>query len=87
MDTKDRIIKESKALFQRRGIRSVTMDEISREMGMSKKTLYQYFSNKADLVQGVVMFHFEQEIERHKLAEETARDPVEEMLMHLQAAE
>ena len=33
------------------------------------------------------MFHFEQEIERHKLAEETARDPVEEMLMHLQAAE
>ena len=37
-------------LFMRFGIKSMTMDDISREMGISKKTLYQYVSDKNDLV-------------------------------------
>ena len=42
------------ALFRKYGIRSVSMDDICREMGISKKTMYQYVSNKADLVQKVL---------------------------------
>lgn len=37
------------------------MDDISREMGVSKKTLYQHFDNKADLVKKSVEFHIELE--------------------------
>jgi AcrR family transcriptional regulator len=47
------------------GIRSISMDDICRELGMSKKTLYQHFLNKSDLVKRVFQFshdEFEQKI-------------------------
>lgn len=37
-------------LFSRYGIRSVTMDDVARELAVSKKTIYKYFENKADLI-------------------------------------
>ena len=39
------------------GIRSVSMDDIANNLGMSKKTLYQYFADKDELVEGVVDGH------------------------------
>lgn len=39
----------------RYGIKSVTMDDIARELGISKKTLYKFVENKADLIQKI--FH------------------------------
>lgn len=44
------ITDRSRDIFMKYGIRSVSMDDISRELGMSKKTLYQFFSNKSDLI-------------------------------------
>ncbi len=44
------IIEKSVVLFKTYGIRSVSMDDIARELGMSKKTLYGFVSNKADLI-------------------------------------
>ena len=87
MDTPTRILNETRALFKRRGIRAVTMDDIARELGMSKKTVYQYFKNKAEIVQAVCNDHFNEE--RCILEEilEKAHDPVEEMLLILQAME
>lgn len=41
-------------LFYQYGIRSLSMDDISQRLGISKKTLYQYFANKEDLVRHVV---------------------------------
>lgn len=38
-------------LYKRYGIKSITMDDIARELGLSKKTLYQYFNDKNDLVE------------------------------------
>ena len=38
------------ALFMRYGIKSLTMDDLARELGKSKKTLYQYFDSKDDLL-------------------------------------
>jgi len=43
-------------MFYKYGIRSVTMDDIAREMGISKRTLYQYVANKEDLVKQAVDF-------------------------------
>lgn len=45
------IIDTSGMLFRKYGIRSISMDDISRELGMSKKTLYQYVDNKPDLIE------------------------------------
>ncbi len=55
MDEKvDHILTESLRLFKKNGIRSVSMDDISKELGMSKKTIYQYFANKTELVEKVL---------------------------------
>jgi len=51
---KEQIVNEAGQLFLRYGIRSVTMDDVSRELGISKKTLYQYFRDKEELVAKVV---------------------------------
>lgn len=50
------IIQRSIPIFTRFGIKSVTMDDVARELGISKKTLYKYFKDKNDLiVKGVQM--------------------------------
>lgn len=53
------IIEKVKTMYLRYGIKSVTMDDVSHELGMSKKTLYQYFSDKQKLVEGVVLMEIE----------------------------
>ena len=48
---KDKIIEKAGELFLNLGFKSVTMDDIANELGISKKTLYKYFSNKNSLVE------------------------------------
>lgn len=50
----DRIIQGGGELFLQAGIKSVTMDDIARHLGMSKKTIYHYFSDKNELVIALV---------------------------------
>lgn len=50
------ILKKVSALYNRYGIRSITMDDVARELCISKKTLYQFVSDKEDLVEKVLMF-------------------------------
>lgn len=47
-------------LYQKFGIKSVTMDDVARELGISKKTLYQYFADKHELVSKVTDYMIEQ---------------------------
>ncbi len=53
-DTRERIRQKADELFMKYGIRSVSMDDIANSLGASKKTLYQYFSDKDELVDAVV---------------------------------
>jgi AcrR family transcriptional regulator len=53
-NTKVRIREKAKELFLRYGIRSVSMDDIANQLGMSKKTIYQYYTDKNELVDAVV---------------------------------
>ena len=55
----DEIIVSISTLFMKYGIKSVSMDDVSRELGISKKTLYQYFKDKDELVTKVVEHHAE----------------------------
>jgi AcrR family transcriptional regulator len=59
MDKKEQIIMQVFELFMRYGIKSMSMDDIAIHMGMSKKTLYQYFASKDDLVNAVLEKHLE----------------------------
>ena len=48
------ILLKARELYMKYGIKSITMDDVARELGISKKTLYQYVTDKDDLV-GKVM--------------------------------
>ncbi len=50
------ILKQVRRLYQRYGIKSVTMDDVAKHLGISKKTLYEYFTDKEDLVRNVFKF-------------------------------
>ena len=49
-ETREYIIGKAQSLFYRYGIRSITMDFIASELGMSKRTLYENFKNKEELI-------------------------------------
>jgi len=53
-----RIVTAARAHFFAHGFRSVTMDDLAEELGMSKKTLYASFPSKAALLQAVLMDKF-----------------------------
>jgi AcrR family transcriptional regulator len=55
MTTKERIIETSTELFNTKGIRSITMDEISSVNGISKRTLYELFADKSTLIEACFM--------------------------------
>jgi len=52
----EKIIKNALKLFCQYGIKSVSMDDIARELGMSKKTLYQNISDKNELVEAALKY-------------------------------
>jgi AcrR family transcriptional regulator len=56
-EMKHRIVLAANELFIKYGIRSVTMDDIARHLGMSKKTIYQSFSEKDEIVSLGMQMH------------------------------
>ena len=54
LDTKQRIQKAAHDLVMQYSIRSVSMDDIAANLGMSKKTIYHYFKDKDELIEAVV---------------------------------
>jgi AcrR family transcriptional regulator len=55
MEAQERIRKKADELFRRYGIKSVTMDEIASQLGISKKTIYQFYADKDQLVEAVAV--------------------------------
>ena len=52
------ILEQVRRLYYRYGIKSVTMDDVAKNLTISKKTLYQYFADKEDLVRNIVQLEF-----------------------------
>ena len=52
---KESIIQKATEMFLNLGFKSVTMDDLAQEMGISKKTIYSHFKNKTELVQQTAM--------------------------------
>ena len=51
---KEQILKKAGEVFLKFGFKSVTMDDIARELAISKKTIYKFFKNKVDLVEETI---------------------------------
>jgi len=57
MDNYERILSESFQLFVKFGIKSITMDDIAKHIGISKKTIYENFRDKNDLLKQGLLYH------------------------------
>ncbi|MBI2272422.1 MAG: TetR/AcrR family transcriptional regulator [Bacteroidetes bacterium] len=75
MEPRERIANKAHELFMRYGIRSVSMDEVASQLGMSKKTIYQFYADKDSLVADVIDIELDAnqyECTRHKAKSENA---------------
>jgi AcrR family transcriptional regulator len=63
MDNRNRIIEGAAELFRTYGIKAVTMDSLANYLGMSKRTIYEVFSDKDELLIGVMKWMSERQKE------------------------
>lgn len=75
------ILKEAKEMFMRFGVKSVTMDDISKAVGISKKTLYQCVANKSDLISKAIQLHVQEEQAALSTFKEEAKNAIEEVIL------
>lgn len=80
LDTKEKILSKAEELFLKYGLRSITMDDMARELGISKKTLYQYVDNKEDLINQVFSMHVKGEEDTIRGIFESVDNAIEEMV-------
>lgn len=76
MEVKDRILQKTEEMFLKYGFRKVRTDEIAREIGISKRTLYEQFSSKEELITEMLSMrfnNFHEQMDR-KVAEIQASD-------------
>lgn len=78
-DHKTEILEKSTEMFLNLGFKSVTMDDISSEMGMSKKTLYSFYKNKEELVLAVTLSLYHHICGGIDSICETSQNPIEEL--------
>lgn len=79
MEIKEKIIDAASRLFHRYGVRSVSMDDIAHHLSISKKTIYQEFKDKDEIVTTAFKMHMEMEKEEYDEIQTVARDPIDEL--------
>lgn len=79
-ETRNKILKGAEELFMRYGVRSITMEEIARHLGISKKTLYQYFADKDDIVSSTTQEHMVLQQSQYEKIENESKNSVEELV-------
>jgi len=80
MDLKERIIENASSLFFQKGVKNMTMSDIANELGISKRTLYEVFRDKEDLLENCINSHIEKADEAmHALADDS-EDVIDAMM-------
>jgi len=80
MTQRNNILASAQHLFLRYGIKSITMDDVAKELGISKKTLYQFVDNKSDLIEQIIELHLKNEIVEMDQIRSASKDAIEEIL-------
>lgn len=65
-ELKERILSESGELFMTVGCKSITMDDIANSLGVSKRTIYEIFKDKEDLLEQAITYKLEKGFEQNK---------------------
>ena len=82
MELKDRIINETNGLLQIKSCRLITMDEIANNLGISKRTFYEQFKDKSNLLEDCFNMNFEKAVnESNKIIESSENSLVSILLM------
>ncbi len=76
---KELALKETKDLFMKYGIRSVTMDDIAQHLSVSKKTLYQLFKDKEEIITLVLREHFQMHMKEIDKIRTESSNAIEEL--------
>ena len=79
-DQKEKILQASEQLFMQYGLKSVSMDDVARQLGISKKTIYNYLKDKKDLVYQVLQSHFTKKEAACQAIFSKNENPVNQML-------
>lgn len=80
MSEKSRLFQSAMDLFLRYGIKSVSMDDIARKMGISKKTIYNLVSNKKELIHAVVGAFIDEEVKVSEEIHKASTNAINEMM-------
>ncbi|TSJ37268.1 TetR/AcrR family transcriptional regulator [Mucilaginibacter corticis] len=83
----DRIIQGGEDLFLTAGIKSVTMDDIAKHLGMSKKTIYQFFKDKNELVIALVKKKLQEDEDQMCALISKSGNVIEEMINMMKCSE
>ncbi len=78
---REEILQKTAAMFQRYGVRSVTMDDIANKIAISKKTIYLHFKDKKEIVKEAVRFIMEQDHHKILFFQKDARDEIHELVL------
>lgn len=79
----DRILDTSKELFFRHGIKSITMDDIAHKLGMSKKTIYQYYADKNAILSSLMISELKSQIREMQEIRKNSENSIDEMLQSM----
>ena len=81
MGVKEKIIVSATNLLFRLGARAVTTDDISREAGISKKTLYKEFGDKEEIIHSVCKSALGFQLQMIQEIAKKSKDPVHEIIL------
>ena len=77
--TKEKILQGAIELFMKYGLRSISMDDIARHLTVSKKTLYQHFADKEDLITVVLSSHIDDNRKQYEVITENSANAIDEL--------
>jgi AcrR family transcriptional regulator len=80
-DIKGRIALKARELFIQFGIRHLSMDELASELGMSKKTIYNYYKDKEEIVMTMLQLKLDKGYDEHQLWKQKAKNAIHESFM------
>lgn len=80
----NRILFKARDLMTRHGVKHVTMDDIASQLGISKKTIYQFYKDKEAVVMAVVNLELEEQSLKCQKTQDIAENAVHEMFMILE---
>jgi len=86
MEIREKIIEEAKAQFIKNGVRSVTMDDIAQNLSISKRTIYENFRDKNELLKSCLESMWNEQARRNEEIIKGAPNVIEAIFQLMQIA-